>query len=170
MGKKKKLSKEDKWVEEMKDQEKTIYKQTHEFSKKEMKIAKKFMDKKHKVEDEAVSLEDEKIFEAEKMKEFNPEEAFKNAKTMEIEDETEGKVVFAPEPKKEKYVHLADDKDYVEKIEIDTHEHKAAPKGTVPDLSGKDLPKKGKGKKPGALKAHRSSEQSSKKGKGKKKK
>lgn len=132
MGKKgkKKKSKEDKWIDEIKTQEQKIYDQEHKFSKKEMKIAKRFMEKKkHKPKEEAVSLEDEKIFDTSKAKEFNPEEEFKGAKTVGMEDEGEKKVIYAPEPKKEKYVHFSDDKDYVEDIEIDQHKFRKAKKG-----------------------------------------
>jgi hypothetical protein len=153
MGKKKK-SKEDKWIDEMKHQEKELFDKEHTFSEKEMKLAKRFMEKKHKVKEEAVDLKDEKIFDTSQAKEFNPEEAFKNAKTVELEDDGEDKVVFAPEPKEEKYVHFADDKDYVEKIEIDQHEFKegAAGSETKPAKSkkkgsGKKLSKKKKGAK-----------------------
>jgi hypothetical protein len=147
MGKKgkKKKSKEEKWVDEIKTQEKKIYDKDHTFSKKEMKIAKRFMEKKKKApKEEAVELGDEKIFDTSKAKEFNPEEAFKGAKTVGMEDDGEEKVIYAPEPKKEKYVHFADDKDYVEDIEIDQHKFKKAPKGEKAPSSKK---KKSKAKK-----------------------
>ena len=151
MGKKgkKKKSKEEKWVDEMKSQEQKIYDDDHKFSKKEMKIAKRFMEKKKVPKEEAVSLEDKEIFDTSKAKEFDPKEAFKGAKTVGMEDDGEDKVVYAPEPKKEKHVHFSDDKDYVEDIEIDQHKFKKAPKG---EKLRKGDKKKEKGKKKGKLK------------------
>jgi len=149
MGKKgkKKKSKEEKWIDEMKEQEEKIYDSTHTFSKKEMTIAKRFMEKKKKAKkEEGVELDEEKIFDPSDAKKFNPEEAYKNAETIGLEDEGKAKVVYAPEPKEEKFIHLADEKDYVEKIEIDQHEFKKAPKGAKAPSSKKSK-KKAKAKK-----------------------
>jgi hypothetical protein len=81
----------------------------------------------------------------EKAKDFDPQAAFKNAKTIELPDEGATEPVYAPEPKKEHYVHLADDKDYMKKIEIDTHEAAPAPLGKKPTVK-KGVTKKTKKK------------------------
>lgn len=138
------LTEEEKWAEEIKGQEAKLFEKEHTFSKKDMKAAKKFMEKKHHhVEEEAVSLEDEKIFRPVE-NEVHVDNRFQNAKVIEVDDNVV-EPVFQEDPKEEKYVHLNDDKNYVEKIEIDKHEFKGDGI-TKEELLGKKKGKKGKKK------------------------
>jgi len=148
----KKMKKEDKWITDIRKQNATIEKSHHTFSDKELKIAQKYMVKQTdaKPREEAVAFEQEKIFKPrEEAADFDAESRFANAKTIEYKDEGKGEAIFAEDPKKEKYVHLSDDKDYVDKIEIAKSQAKGKPIEMDLETLGKmkGVQKKGKKKK-----------------------
>ena len=150
MGKKVR-QKEDKWITEIRKQNATIEKGQHTFSEKELKMAQKYMVKQGdaKPKEEAVAYEQDKLFKPrEETADFDAESRFANAKTMEYKDEKE-EAVFAEDHKKEKFVHLSDDKDFVEKIDIAETKAKGKPIDIDLETLGKmkGPAKKGKKKK-----------------------
>lgn len=151
MGKKVR-QKEDKWITDIRKQNASIEKSQHTFSEKELKAAQRYMVKQGeaKPKEEAVDYEHDKLFKPrEETADFDAESRFANAKTIEYKDEGKEEAVFAENPKKEKVVHLSDDKDFVEKIDI----AQAKPRGKPIDVDLETLgrmkgaPKKEKKKK-----------------------
>jgi hypothetical protein len=150
MGKKVR-QKEDKWITEIRKQNATIEKSQHTLSEKELKMAQKYMVKPTdaKAREESVPSETEKIFKPkDDATDFDAESRFANAKTFEYKNEKE-EAVFAEDPKKEKYVHLSDDKDFVDKIDIAETKAKGKPMDIDLETLGKIKGpiKKGKKKK-----------------------
>jgi hypothetical protein len=115
---------EKKWIKDLKKQDKKLN-QGQKFSKKDLELAQQFMVQAPAKKEEAVNPEQEKIFNPGGKEEvFDIESKLSNAKTIEYPYEEEGDPVFAPDPKKEKIVHLSDEKNAVESIDIDKHESK----------------------------------------------